>query len=420
LAVAVSPETSRSLAFGHLHALIGGDCALAPDFRFLGLRSLESATPTDLSFLSSAHYRAQARATKAAAVLVRLQHRALLSPHTVAWIVDDPYLAYARASALWVTPREPWWDSTLRRGNPDEVGIRHAEPVCDGAVAHREVVLGPGVVLGQGVELGEGVSLGQGVVLGRGVVLGPGVNLGPGCSVGERACVGSGSRIGPGARIGTDVILGCEVELRAGVVVEHACRVGDRVRIHANTVLGADGFGFARSGEGRWIKIAQLGAVVVGDDVEIGALCSIDRGALDDTRIGRGSKLDNQIQVGHNVCIGEDCAIAGCVGIAGSTVLGNRVLVGGGAGILGHLRIADDVVIAAMSLISRSIAEPGLHGSSYPQMRNADWERSAAVVRQLPALRRRLIRVEATVSRVCSGVEAAAGAGENPGENLIE
>jgi len=264
------------------------------------------------------------------------------------------------------------------------------------------------------------VVLGQGVVLGRGVVLGPGVNLGPGCSVGERACVGSGSRIGPGARIGTDVILGCEVELRAGVVVEHACRVGDRVRIHANTVLGADGFGFARSGEGRWIKIAQLGAVVVGDDVEIGALCSIDRGALDDTRIGRGSKLDNQIQVGHNVCIGEDCAIAGCVGIAGSTVLGNRVLVGGGAGILGHLRIADDVVIAAMSLISRSIAEPGLHGSSYPQMRNADWERSAAVVRQLPALRRRLIRVEATVSRVCSGVEAAAGAGENPGENLIE
>lgn len=368
--------------------MIGGHCELASDFRFARLSSLASAAPGDLSFLHTARYREQARTTRASAVLVRAAHRDLVSPESHAWIVDDPYLAYAHASAFWERPEDAWWNTSARSPRQGVV------PWNDVAIG-QAVVLGEGVALGRGVVLGDGVELGPGVILGDGVRLGEGVSIAPGCSLGPRTSIGSGSRIGPGTHVGPEVVLGCRADVRAGVVIERACRIGDRVRIQAHAVIGADGFGFARTAEGRWVKIVQLGAVVVGDDVEIGALCSIDRGALDDTRIGRGSKLDNQIQVGHNVSIGEDCILAGCVGIAGSTVLGKRIMVGGGAGILGHLRIADDVVIAAMSLISRSIDGPGFYGASYPQMSNAEWERSAAVVKHLPQMRRRLMRLEA-------------------------
>ena len=421
----MTTDSSGSWRFDALHALIGGSCPIAPDFRFTGLNRLETAKPGELSFLSSSRYRDQARLTLASAVLVRPDDCRMLGQGTRAWLVDDPYLSYARVSSLWRTPRKPWWVEAFTGTAREQ---RDAEPegsvavgtaagrdmlqgegtvlgkgvaLGDGAILGKGVVLGDGAILGKGVVLGDGAILGKGVVLGAGVVAGSGVVLddrvivAPGCFLGSRLRVGEESLLGPGVRINEEVELGSMVDLRAGVVIEHGCAIGNRVRIHANSVIGADGFGFAPTPESTWVKIEQLGRVVIGDDVEIGALCSIDRGALGDTRIGRGSKLDNQIQIGHNVCIGEHCAIAGCVGIAGSTELGDRVRVGGGAGILGHLRIADDVVIAAMSLISESISAPGFYGSSYPQMRNADWERSAAIVRQLPQLRRRLMRLEA-------------------------
>jgi UDP-3-O-[3-hydroxymyristoyl] glucosamine N-acyltransferase len=165
--------------------------------------------------------------------------------------------------------------------------------------------------------------------------------------------------------------------------------LGARAIVHAGTVIGADGFGFAPSAQG-WVKIAQLGSVRIGDDVEIGANCSIDRGALDDTVIGSGCKLDNQVQVGHNVRIGAGTAIAGCVGIAGSAVIGERCMIGGGVGVAGHITLCDGAVIGGMTLVERSIDEPGFYTGAWPVQTHAQWERTAATLKQLPQLRQRL------------------------------
>ena len=194
-------------------------------------------------------------------------------------------------------------------------------------------------------------------------------------------------------RVADTMASGEDTVLHPGVVVYHECNIGERCILHAGTVIGADGFGFARESHG-WSKIAQLGRVVIGDDVEIGANCTIDRGAIEDTEIGRGCKLDNQIQVGHNVRIGEHTAIAGCVGIAGSATIGRGCMIGGGAGILGHLQVCDGAVISAMTLVTRSITQPGLHTGVFPLMPNAQWERAAATLKQLPELRERLRRLE--------------------------
>jgi UDP-3-O-[3-hydroxymyristoyl] glucosamine N-acyltransferase len=215
----------------------------------------------------------------------------------------------------------------------------------------------------------------------------------PGAWVDSTARIGSNTSIGPGAVVGEQVVIGENTRIAARVVIEKGCVVGNNCIIHAGTVIGSDGFGFAPSKNG-WVKIEQLGAVIIGDDVEIGANCTIDRGAMDNTVIGRGCKLDNLIQIAHNVVLGEHCAIAGCVGIAGSAVIGNRVQIGGGAGILGHLKIADDVIISSMTLVPSSITEPGFYSGVYPIASNRDWEKSAAALRQLPEMRRRLRQLE--------------------------
>jgi UDP-3-O-[3-hydroxymyristoyl] glucosamine N-acyltransferase len=206
-------------------------------------------------------------------------------------------------------------------------------------------------------------------------VLADGVSIGPHCVV-ER-----------GARIGAGTVL------KARVHVAEGCSIGARCIVHPGVVIGADGFGFAPDG-GRWEKIEQLGAVVIGDDVEIGANCCIDRGALDDTVIEDGVKLDNLVQVGHNVRIGAHSALAGCVGIAGSATIGRHCSIGGGAIILGHLRLADEVQVSAATVITRSIASPGLYSGVFPFDDNAAWEKNAATLRQLHALRDRLRTLE--------------------------
>ncbi|NBT77233.1 MAG: UDP-3-O-(3-hydroxymyristoyl)glucosamine N-acyltransferase [Betaproteobacteria bacterium] len=189
-----------------------------------------------------------------------------------------------------------------------------------------------------------------------------------------------------GLLCGEDVVIGEESRLYPRVTIYPECMIGSRVIIHAGVVIGSDGFGFARDGS-VWIKIPQTGRVRIGDDCEIGANTTIDRGAIEDTVIGAGCKLDNQIQVAHNVRIGEGCAIAACVGIAGSAVIGNHCQIGGGAGILGHLEIADHTIISAMSLVTRSITKPGFYTGVFPLMPNRDWEHAAAGLRRQVRLR---------------------------------
>jgi UDP-3-O-[3-hydroxymyristoyl] glucosamine N-acyltransferase len=201
-------------------------------------------------------------------------------------------------------------------------------------------------------------------------------------SVGAHSVIGEGARIGPGCHIGDDVVIGAGTRLEARVTVYHGCRIGERCIIHSGAVIGADGFGFAPD-QGRWIKIPQTGHVLVGDDVEIGANTTIDRGALADTIIGNGVKLDNQIQIGHNVVVGDHTAMAGCVGIAGSAKIGKHCQLGGGAIVLGHLEIADGCQISAMTLITKSIAKPGTYTSVMPFMPHDEWLKNASQVRRL-------------------------------------
>jgi UDP-3-O-[3-hydroxymyristoyl] glucosamine N-acyltransferase len=217
------------------------------------------------------------------------------------------------------------------------------------------------------------------------------------------AVVEPGARIAPSASvgalcyIGADAVIGEHTRIAARVTLGERCVIGQRCIVHSGVVIGADGFGFAPH-EGRWEKIAQLGAVRIGNDVEIGANTCIDRGALDDTVIEDGVKLDNLIQIGHNVRIGAHTAMAGCVGVAGSAKIGARCTVGGSAGILGHLEIADDVHISSFSLVTRSIAKPGQYTGVFPLDDNASWEKNAATLRQLYSMRERLRALEKKMS----------------------
>jgi UDP-3-O-[3-hydroxymyristoyl] glucosamine N-acyltransferase len=318
-----------------------------PDRRIHALASLRAAGPDDLSFLASARHAAQARHTRAAAVLVPAALAAEVAAGSALIEVDDAHRAFGQLAR--------------------EMAVLLAPPVARGV--HPSAVVAPGARLGREVAIGPFVVIGEGACIGDASVLEAGVS------------VGAGSVIGAGCRLHPHVTIG------------HDCALGNDCTVFAGTVIGADGFGFASGPQG-WEKIPQLGGVVVGNAVEIGANCAIDRGALEDTVIGDGCKLDNLIQVAHNVRLGEHTAIAGCVGIAGSAVIGRRCRIGGGAGILGHLEICDDVTISAMSLVTRSIGRPGFYSGVYPLMDNADWEKSAALLRRLPQWRERLRRLE--------------------------
>ncbi len=319
-----------------------------PSLSLVALATLAGAAPDELSFYAFATHRAQARATRAGAVICAGAHADDVPAASALLLVDDAYAAYAHVAQ---------WIAAAR------------DAIAPGVHASASVAAD--------ASLGEGVSVGAHAVIEAGAVVGAHASIGAGCYVGAQARIGAHTR------------------LAARVTLHRECAIGARGLVHSGTVIGADGFGFAPEG-GRWRKIPQLGRVLIGDDVEIGANCAIDRGALEDTVIGDGCKLDNLIQVGHNVRIGEHCAIAGCTGIAGSAVIGRRCRIGGAAGILGHLEICDDVTISAMSLVTRSITRPGFYSGIFPLMDNADWERAAAVLRRLPDLRERVRRLERT------------------------
>lgn len=223
-----------------------------------------------------------------------------------------------------------------------------------------------------------------------------GPRIHPTAVIDPEACIAEDAVIGPlcvverGARVGAGSVLKSRVTLSEG------CHIGDRCIVHSGVVIGADGFGFALN-QGQWEKIEQLGAVRIGDDVEIGANTCIDRGALDDTVIENGVKLDNLIQIGHNVHIGAHTAMAGCVGVAGSARIGAHCTVGGGAVVLGHLTLADHVHISASSVVTRSILQPGQYTGMFPLDTNTNWEKNAASLKQLSRLRERIKTLESSL-----------------------
>jgi len=309
-----------------------------PDTVVEGVATLASAGPAQLSFLANPRYRSQLASSRAGVVVLR-EGDAGAWPGT-ALVADDPYAAFARVSALFAP-------------------VAAATPGI-----HPSAVVDPSATVD------------------------PAASIGPFTTIGARSRVDAGAVVGPGCVVGEDCVVGEGCELVARVTLVVRVRLGRRVRIHPGAVLGADGFGLAMEG-GRWLKVPQHGGVVVGDDCEIGANTCIDRGALDDTVLEEDVRLDNLIQVGHNVHIGAHTAMAGCVAVAGSARVGRYCLVGGGAGIVGHVEVCDRVVVTAMSLVTRSIREPGEYSSGTPLMDNRSWRRSAARFKQLDALARR-------------------------------
>ncbi|HJV97288.1 MAG TPA: UDP-3-O-(3-hydroxymyristoyl)glucosamine N-acyltransferase [Albitalea sp.] len=330
---------------------LGGELIGDPTLRVNRIATLEGATPSAISFLANPRYQSQLAQTQAGCVIVAPAQRDAAVARGAAIITDDPYLYFARLTQ--------WWAARVRG---DAARGVHASAVVDATA-----------------QLGAGVSVGPLAVIEGGAVIGDGAVIGAQCFIGARAIVGRDTRFA------------------AHVTLGHDCRIGERGIVHSGVVIGADGFGFAPAG-GRWEKIEQLGNVRIGNDVEIGANTCIDRGALDDTVIEDGVKLDNLIQIGHNVHIGEHTAMAGCVGVAGSATIGAHCTVGGGAIVLGHLRLADNVHISAASVVMRSILKPGQYSGVFPIDDNASWEKNAATLRQLHALRSRLLALEKKTS----------------------
>jgi UDP-3-O-[3-hydroxymyristoyl] glucosamine N-acyltransferase len=200
--------------------------------------------------------------------------------------------------------------------------------------------------------------------------------------IGKKAIIGRGARIGAHSVLGDRVSVGAGTRLHPRVTVYDGCSIGSRCILHSGVVIGADGFGMARD-EGAWVKIPQVGAVRIGDDVEVGANTTIDRGALDDTVIGDGVKLDNQIQIGHNTIIGAHTVIAGCTGISGSVRIGRDCLIGGAVGIVGHIEIGDNVTISGFTFVTKSILQPGTYTSGMPVMPHSEWLRNVVHLKHL-------------------------------------
>jgi UDP-3-O-[3-hydroxymyristoyl] glucosamine N-acyltransferase len=320
---------------------------------------IEDAGPGDLTFVANRRYLAHLAETRASAVIVSPD----LETPLPSLLTPNPYLAFAGAVQL------------LHPQPPPAPGV-HPSAQVD-ATAH----LGGGVHVGALAVVGPRVRVGDRTVLHPHVVLHPDVQVGDDCVV------------------------------HSGVQVREGCRLGHRVVVQNGAVIGADGFGFARDAEGRYQKIPQVGIVVVEDDVEIGALVAIDRAALRETRIGRGCKIDNLVQIGHSVTIGEDTVLAGQVGIAGSTRLGRRVTLAGQVGVAGHLTLGDGVVATAQTGIPHSLEE-GAFVSGYPAVENRAWLKASAVFARLPELQRRVRELERTLERM----DGAAARGEDRGE----
>jgi UDP-3-O-[3-hydroxymyristoyl] glucosamine N-acyltransferase len=337
------------LRLAELVERLGGQLVGDPELFVTGIAPLTDAGASQISFLSNSKFRAQAGQSQAAALIVNENDDAIVAEtyRGARIVVKNPYVYFARAEQIF----------EAQTAYVPPAGIHPTAYVDPAASVHPSAHIGPKVVVEAGA------------------VIGAGARIDAGCYIGREAEVGEGTRF------------------FANVTFHARCVIGKRGIIHSGAVIGTDGFGFANDG-GAYVRIPQVGRVVMGDDVDIGANTCVDRGALADTVIEDGVKLDNLIQIAHNCHIGAHTAMAGCVGMAGSTKVGKYCTFGGAAMIVGHITIGDKVNIAGGALVSRSISEPGVYAGSYPIAKHSDWEKSAVIVRNLPAMREKLRALE--------------------------
>lgn len=319
-----------------------------------GIATLQSANETQISFLANPAYAKFLPETKAAAIILTEDMAEQSNANLL--IHKQPYLAYATLSHLW----DAFSSAALTESES-------SENIHASAIIHETAVIASTARINAGVVIEAGAVIEEGVV------------------IGSQSVIGADSRIGK------------ETLLHAGVTIYHGVSLGANCILHSGVVIGSDGFGFAPE-NGAWKKIAQLGGVVIGDNVEIGANTAIDRGALDNTVIENGVKLDNQIQIAHNVLVGENTAIAACSAVAGSTTIGKNCVIGGASGVAGHLTITDNVHITAMTMVIKSLKEPGVYSSGTGVQPNAQWRKSIARLRQLDKLVGRIKTLEKAIN----------------------
>lgn len=335
--------SSGGLPLAQLADYIGARLVGDPDTPITGIATLQDAEIGQLAFLANPKYRKYLITTRASAVILAPDQVAGFSGNAL--MVDNPYHGYAQLTALFVKAPKP------------TPGIHPTAFVADSA------------------RIAEGVSIGPHVTVEAEATIGERASIGAGCYIGESCSIGSASYIYP------------------NVSIHHGTTIGKRAILHSGVVVGADGFGFAPH-QGEWTKIHHLANVVVGDDVELGAGTCVDRGALSDTVIGDGVKMDNMVQIAHGVRIGAHTVIAGCTAVAGSTEVGSHCVIAGGVGIVGHIKIAEKVTITAMTLVTKSIKQPGSYSSGTPMFSTREWRKQAVRFGQLEELRQRLKNLE--------------------------
>jgi len=323
----------------HVGGIVQGD----EQYEISSIATLHNAQRDQLSFLSNKKYRKFLAETGAGAVIVSSDMADSVPKNAV--IVDDPYVAYAQAARL------------LNPIKQQQAGIHSSASIGSNSTIHPSATIAAQVVIGSGVSIAENVTIGSGCV------------------------------------ILDNVIIGESSVLVANITVCDDVQIGKRAIIHPGVVIGAAGFGIANN-NGKWINVPQIGSVQIGDDVDIGANTTIDRGAIDDTIISDGVKLDNQIQVGHNTTIGENTVIAGCVGIAGSTIIGKNCIIGGGAGLGGHLELVDGVMLTGMTMVTKSIKQAGSYSSGIPAEETHHWHKNVIRYRQMEKLTERVKQLE--------------------------
>lgn len=343
----MSEKVSWTLA--ELADKLGAELRGDPLLQISGVHTLAAAGPHQLSFLANPRYAGELQQTHAGAVLLRPADAGEFAGNAL--LLANPYLGYARVARL--------FDRTPR----PSAGVH------------------PSAVVSASAQLDASVAVGPCAVVGDDVIIGPGSVIEAGAVIQARTRVGQDCRI------------------RANAVIYHDCLLGDRVNIHSGAIIGSDGFGFANDA-GRWEKIAQIGRVVIHDDVDIGANTTIDRGALDDTVIHQGVIIDNQVHLAHNVVIGAFTAIAGCVGIAGSSRIGAYCVLAGGVGVAGHLEVCDKVQFTGMTMVTKSITTPGSYSSGTGMEPTSSWRKTAVRLRQLDDMAHRLRELEAAIARL--------------------
>ncbi len=351
--------TEPLFTLGQLAERLGATLRGDPLRPIRGLATLQDADSEQLAFLSNAQYRKHLADTKAGVVLLAPADAEGYAGDVL--LIDNPYLAFAQLSHLF--DRKP-------------VALPGIHPTA---------------VVAQDAQVDANASVGAYTVIESGARISANVTIGAHCVVGARSEIGEGGWLAP------------------RVTLYHDVKIGKRVVIQSGAVLGGEGFGFANQ-QGVWQKIAQIGGVVLGDDVEVGANTTIDRGALADTLIGNGVKLDNQIMIAHNVQVGDHTAMAGCVGISGSTKIGKHCMIAGGVGMVGHIEVCDNVFVTGMTMVTRSITEPGAYSSGTAMQTAADWKKSAARIRQLDDMARRLRELEKRLASVTSSDQASSDA----------